>query len=212
LAGRTLSAMNAPPVWLLDIDGVINAIADEPDPCVWPAGRWARATATCAGIEWPLLAARPVLEFVRKVHRTGRAEIRWHTTWQHDAARVARALGLPDFPVQPVPELASYQPQPVGGAAPVGPAWWKLAAAERVIGAEERPLVWTDDDADAQLRRWGMEHPLYRIPAALIVCPRTEVGLTDCDLLAIDAFLCGWPSGPRTRPIPRQRRPRQVTG
>lgn len=201
--GRTLSAMpsttDRPPVWLLDIDGVINAVAEQPDSSVWPAARWVHASATCTGVEWPLLAARPVLEFIRKVHRSGRAEIRWHTTWQHEAAGVARALGLPDFPVQPVPELAAYQHQLVGGAAPTGPAWWKLPAAQRVVG-EGRALVWTDDDADAQLRRWNVEHPLYRIPSVLIICPRTEIGLTDCDLLAIDAFLCG--------PRRRSRRPR----
>jgi hypothetical protein len=181
--------MNRPPVWLLDIDGVVNAISVDPHPAVWPAGCWVRAEATCTGVEWPLLAAGPVLDFVRAVHREGRAEIRWHTTWQHEAAGVSRALDLPEFPVQAAPEFRSSF-QAVGGAAPVGATWWKLPAAERVVAEEGRALLWTDDDAEFQLDGWtGEEHALRRTPSVLIVAPRTHVGLAPQDLLAMDAFL-----------------------
>lgn len=180
--------MNRPPVWLLDIDGVVNAISVDPHPAVWPAGCWVRAEATCTGVEWPLLAAGPVLNFVRRVHRTGLAEIRWHTTWQHEAAGVSRALDLPEFPVQRAPEFGVVQA--VGGAEPVGPAWWKLPAAERVVAEEGRALLWTDDDAEVQLDGWtGEAHALRRTRSVLIVAPRTQVGLTPRDLLTIDAFL-----------------------
>jgi hypothetical protein len=180
--------MNRPPVWLLDIDGVVNAISVDPHPAVWPADRWVRAKATCAGVEWPLLAAGPVLDFVRRAHLAGLAEIRWHTTWQHEAADVSRALDLPEFPVQPAPEFRSIHA--VGGAAPVGATWWKLPAAQRVVADEGRALVWTDDDAEIQLDGWtGEEQALRRTRSVLIVAPRTQVGLTPDDLLAIDAFL-----------------------
>ena len=44
----------------------------------------------------PILAARPVLEFIADVHRSGRAEIRWHSTWRTAAVTsFAPALGLP---------------------------------------------------------------------------------------------------------------------
>jgi hypothetical protein len=182
--------MNTPPVWLLDIDGVVNAISAAPHPDVWPADRWIRAEATCAGAQWPLLAAAPVLDFVRRVHRTGRAEIRWHTTWQREADGVSRALGLPEFAVQAAPEFDSWQRQRVGGATPVGATWWKLPAAEGVVDGEGRALLWTDDDAETQLGLvGGREHRLYRLPAVLVVAPRTQIGLTPMDLLTIDAFL-----------------------
>jgi hypothetical protein len=169
---------------------VLNAISTAPHPDVWPADRWVRAEAACAGVRWPLLAARPVLDFVRRVHRAGRAEIRWHTTWQSEAAAVSRALDLPDFAVQPAPEFDSWQRQRIGGAAPLGATWWKLPAAERVADDEGRPLLWTDDDAEAQLGPAAAErHPLYARDDVLVVVPRTEVGLTPLDLLAIDAFL-----------------------
>jgi hypothetical protein len=191
----TLIAMNGPPVWLLDIDGVVNAVSAEP-PDVWPADCWVRAGAACTGVDWPLLAARPVLDFVRRVHRTGRAEIRWHSTWQHEAAAVADALGLPDFAVQPSPEFHARRGQRVGGAAPVGATWWKLGAAERLVDGG-RTLVWTDDDADVQLGRLA-EHRLRGMSTTLILAPRTDVGLTPADLCAIDAFL-----GLAAAPVPQ---------
>ena len=79
------------PVWLLDIDGVLNAAAKKPDRNVWPAADWIEGRAhEAGGAAWRILAARPVVDFIRGVHEEGRAEIRWHTTWQHDAAAVAK--------------------------------------------------------------------------------------------------------------------------
>jgi hypothetical protein len=179
-------AMNGAPVWLLDIDGVLNAVADGPDDAVWPVDQWVRADARCAGSSWPLLAARPVVEFIHRVHRAGLAEIRWHTTWQEDAAGVARALGLPEFPVEPCPWF--------------GDRWWKLLAVERVLH-EGRPLLWTDDDATRRLAADGSHascgsqergagrgtsgEARTQRPSALIISPRTSHGLTAAHLRRI---------------------------
>jgi hypothetical protein len=165
-------AMDATPVWLLDIDGVVNVITEAPDSTVWPAKAWVRAEATCAGSPWPLLAARPVLDLIRRVHRAGLAEIRWHTTWQEGAIGVGAALGLPPFPVEPCPWF--------------GDRWWKLIAVERVL-SQGRPLLWTDDDAERRLGDEGYELPMS--PDALIVSPRSSDGLTAAHLRRIAAFL-----------------------
>src|SRR6185436_13043128 len=99
--------MTGIPIWLLDIDGVINALDDPPDPRTWPADQWVRAMAMSnLDLEWPMLAARPVLDFLRQVHEQGRAEIHWHTAWQRNALNVGDALGLPAWPVAPCPEYA----------------------------------------------------------------------------------------------------------
>ena len=202
-----MAAVNAP-VWLLDIDGVVNAVTDTPDHRVWPRDQWVRATATCAGGEAPLLAARPVLEFIRRVHRQRRAEIRWHSTWQHEARAVAAALDLPDLPVQRYPELPGPAEQTVaeqtdarqadarqidaGQTSPeqidAGGRWWKLSAALSVVGHERRPLLWTDDEVDMRLPRSGGSD-LFGDAAVLIVCPRSERGLTVRHLHRISAFL-----------------------
>jgi hypothetical protein len=147
-------------VWLMDIDGVVNALGDAPDTKIWPADQWVRASATSAlDIEWPLLAAAPVLDFLRMVTDEGRAEIRWHSAWQHNAPRVGAALGLPQWPVQPCPEYALDKAAIAVPLTTRVSRWWKLPAAMRVLDAGHS-LLWTDDDARYQLRRadvasWG---------------------------------------------------------
>ena len=91
-----MAGVSEKPVWLLDIDGVINATVGwkgKPPTQVWAASNWIDTVAADA-IQFRILSARPVIEFVKLVHETGRAEIRWHTTWQHSAQNVADALGL----------------------------------------------------------------------------------------------------------------------
>ena len=180
----------SPPVWLLDIDGVINAISKKPDRSVWPAHQWITGTANADGTDWPILAAQPVIDFIRDVHETGRAEVRWHTTWQHDAHNLAKLLDLPEFPVQDCPEFGERR-QGLAGAAwtPTRAGWWKLPAAERVVGEEGRALVWTDDDANTGLRDAGGPEALARFAPTLVVCPREHLGLTPKHLRAIDEFL-----------------------
>ena len=45
-----------------------------------------------------------VVDFLIGVHEQDRAEIRWHTTWQHDAQNLANLVGLPTFPIAEAPE------------------------------------------------------------------------------------------------------------
>lgn len=167
------------PVWLLDIDGVVNACTKKPDRNVWPADQWIRGHAEANGHRWPILFARPVAAFLREVHESGRAEIRWHTTWQHEAAHVAELLDLPEFPVQDAPEFTARTGE-----------WWKLPAALRVVEDEHRPLVWTDDDAgDPWDLPRGDRARLAAAAPTLIVAPSHTTGLTPKHLRQIDEFL-----------------------
>lgn len=181
---------NLPPVWLLDIDGVINAISRKPDRNVWPAHQWARTTANGGGTDWPILVATPVLDFLRRVHTERLAEIWWHTTWQNDAVNLAKALDLPHFPVRPCPEFGARK-QALAGAAPISvcKTWWKLPAAELVVGIERRSLVWTDDDAKWELAGHGGAGALNKLAPTLVVSPQTHTGLTPKHLRQIEEFL-----------------------
>jgi len=89
-----------PPVWLLDVDGVINAATIKPPTYVWPADAWIKTKVLGLTVH----VAQPVLDFIREVHELGRVEIRWHTTWQLDAPAFGEVLGLPTFPVADAPE------------------------------------------------------------------------------------------------------------
>jgi hypothetical protein len=152
---------------------------------VWPAAEWIRATALSAyETEWPLLAAEPVLRFLRQVHERGRAEIRWHSSWQEYSVNVGGALGLPDWPVLPCPEYEKQAPTLTPLPSLVSD-WWKLPAALRVI-EEGRPLLWTDDDTRRKL-------PSKDIAAlgngVLVISPAEDKGLTRHHLRRIDAWL-----------------------
>lgn len=168
------------PVWLLDIDGVINALEQFGPPTrAWPAGCWRSVEAESAHqIRWPIRAAQPVLDFIWLVHTDGRAEIRWHTSWQEFANNVSHSLGLPEFPVQPAPEFDE----------PEGSTWWKLPAARRVLEQEGRRLIWTDDDFGAELSR-ADRRELRSSGQILMQCPDTMTGLCRRHLKRIEAFL-----------------------
>ncbi|WP_191842044.1 hypothetical protein [Catellatospora chokoriensis] len=189
LVRRERKAVAGVPVWLLDIDGVINAVTDLPDRRVWPDQEWVRTSAPSKhDLEWPILAATPVLDFLRRVHEQGRAEIWWHSTWQHHSVNVGTALGLPVWPVRECPEFGSQDTALATPLARTKQTWWKLPAALRVLD-EGRPLLWTDDDVRHQLRAadtrpWG--------DRALVLAPPVEVGLTPRQLRRIDRWLTRW--------------------
>jgi hypothetical protein len=165
------------PVWLLDIDGVINALGNSP-PRDWPIACWRSVEAESAhNIRWPIVAAQPVLDFIAVVHDKGQAEIRWHTSWQGFANNVSRELGLPEFPLQPAPEYDE----------PLSFTWWKLPAARRVL-EEGRRLIWTDDDFSEELTR-AQRRELSASGRALLLGPDTMTGLRRRHLKRIEAFL-----------------------
>jgi hypothetical protein len=175
------------PVWLLDVDGVLNACSKKPDRNVWPKDQWVAGRASDGRREWPILFSRPVADFIRQVHEQGRAEIRWHTTWQQDASAVGKLLDLPDFPVQDSPEWGEHISG--GHIKRHDDTWWKIGAALRVVEEEKRPLVWTDDDCNAfSLPRATRERICAAMPT-LIVCPSDTAGLSPKNLRVIDEFL-----------------------
>jgi len=180
----------AMPVWLLDIDGVINAAVGpkRPPTHAWPASEWIDTSAD--GIDrgrvrtrtWRILAARPVLDLIRSVHEQGRAEIRWHTTWQETAREVATALDLPEFAVQDAPEFYQLEEELRRDR------WWKLPAVWRVL-AEGRRVLWTDDDASTDLTT--AQKATLAAAGCHVVSPDPMTGLCKRHLREIDEFLGG---------------------
>jgi hypothetical protein len=172
----------APPVWLLDVDGVVNAVTAprrKPPLHVWPDGQWVDTKVWGNRQRWRIVAAQPVLDFIRSVHELGRAEVRWHTTWQDSANQLGEALGLPEFPVQDAPEFA--EPEWPGSR-----GWWKLPAVWRVL-AEGRPVLWTDDDAKTDLR--PEQKATLAAAGCRVIAPDPFTGLTPKHLRQIDEFL-----------------------
>lgn len=168
------------PVWLLDIDGVVNALARGQVRDSFPPEQWSQhvVEADLPGLgrmHLPILVAQPVLDFVAGVVESGRAEVRWHSTWRTAAMTdLAPMLQLPPIPISIAPEWTQRPP-----------GWWKLPAAQRVVAAGRR-LVWTDDDLAGHGDELG---GLDESTRALLISPNPDSGLTQAELDAIDAFL-----------------------
>jgi hypothetical protein len=170
-------AEGRPPVLLLDVDGVLNALLPEV-----PDG-WKRGSFNGFPFSWdPTITAR-----LREWHESGRVEIHWLTTWSKDADRLlAEPMGLP----RGLRTHSRDRVAPSGFTGRVGArsGWWKLAFAREVAEAEPgRRIVWIDDDLTDQARSTG--EWLAANPQVMIVAPDLATGLTHEQLDAIEAWL-----------------------
>lgn len=157
-----------PPVWLLDVDGVVNATKPG-----WGAAP-RRATAYADGDGWPIRWAPALLDRIRSLHTLGVVEVRWCTTWCTWADQLERLWRLP--------ELGRAFTEPING---VAASRAKLAAARQILG-EGRRLVWTDD-IEVPLSGHVYDE-LTADGRALLIRPSGRRGLQPEDLDAIEVF------------------------
>lgn len=171
-----LATTGALPLWLLDVDGVLNAVvADVPH-------LYERLRADAAGRGWNITYDPAIIKRIADLHVSGRVEVRWLTTWCQDAATsLAPALGLPPFVVEGVPEF--YRRHGID-------RWWKSPAAKALSDAEpERALIWTDDDLDYSERVGDVPWLAQRTGPTLALAPNPRTGLTADNLDRIEAFI-----------------------
>lgn len=160
----------AGPVWLLDVDGVLNAIR----PGWGEAPHQGRVFAD--GIGWKFRWSPSLLAFVRSVASQREAEIRWATTWVPWARDLEATFRLPVLPEAFGADEKTSFPSA------------KLTAALRVVEVEQRPLVWTDDDAIPGFGLFRDRLMNAGVPV-LLVAPQPNRGLQPEDVDAIRAFL-----------------------
>jgi HAD domain in Swiss Army Knife RNA repair proteins len=166
-----------PPVLLLDVDGVLNAVRlDIPES-------WQRGTYNGYSLLWdPTVTAR-----LRALHESGRVELQWLTTWTEKAdLLLAEPMGLPRG-------LRTHSREGVLSTGFSGerrgiPGWWKLAAARAVAEAEPgRRIVWIDDDLAEQAE--DTSEWLAANAQVLVVAPDLYAGLTHAELDRVEAWL-----------------------
>lgn len=155
--------MTASTVWLLDVDGVLNA--NKPG---WSAAPY-QGRAYADVDEFKLRWAPALIERIKGIHRPGLVDVVWCTTWCPWADQVERLMGLPEFGRAWTDDKRGWHAREA-----------KRGAARDVI-ASGRRLVWTDDDA-IPYDRTGLE-------GALLIAPRVVRGLQPDDLDAIEAFV-----------------------
>src|SRR5690606_35099575 len=157
------------PVWLLDVDGVLNA----PRPG-WGAPPRS-GTASSGGLLFRIRWAPPLVARIRGLHNSGLVEIRWCSTWCSDADQIERLLGLPRL-------VRAWHHEVTPHTAPTA----QLTAALAVLD-QGRRLVWTDDDAIPT--SGPVRDELTANGRALLITPVPTRGLQPDDLDAIEAFL-----------------------
>lgn len=168
------------PVWLLDVDGVLNAVSrlSEAMLAAWPGPCWRFERVNGFEIAW----STGVVDFINEVSRQGLAEVLWHTTWGVDAAKlIAPALGLDAFEVADLVSRTKVRPRGWDG-------WWKLQAGLDVVDSGRR-LIWTDDDLFWERRTVEIQLLADRTKDVLLVHPDTAVGLTPEHLKVILGFI-----------------------
>jgi hypothetical protein len=161
------------PVWLLDVDGVVNVRRPTwgPDLC--------RGIAHSDGVDWPIRWAPALIARIRHLHGSGVVEVRWCTTWCMDADELERLFGLPALG-------RALGADDLDGTEATDAR--KLAAARRVLAAGRR-LVWTDDTAVP--RSGPLFDELTRGGRALLIRPHSRRGLRPADINRIRAFARG---------------------
>ncbi|SDS91424.1 HAD domain-containing protein [Actinoplanes derwentensis] len=157
------------PVWLLDVDGVLNATRPG-----WSAAP-RNGTAYGDGHPYRLRWAPALISRIRALHRAESVTVRWCSTWCADADQVERLFALPPL------ERAWTGPIDHREA----PAA-KLAAAHAVLD-QGRRLIWTDDDAVPT--SGPVYDELVATGRALLIAPRANRGLQPGHLDTIEAFV-----------------------
>lgn len=200
---QSFSSVNAP-LWLLDVDGVLNAVTSTPDPTVWDD--WQRGEAHAQGSSWPICFSPTVMRTIRRLSEGGFVDIRWLTTWKENAnGDLLQLLGLPAFRVAGADVSAEASPSAVAASAADGPptqgaavpsgrqggkGWWKFDIVRELVQvAPNRPLIWTDDDlrVERDAVTWVRDHA----QSNLVLAPPSAVGLTPRQLRRIEEFCTG---------------------
>ena len=159
-------------VWLLDVDGVINA--SRPG---W-SERPHRAEITANGQPWRMRWSPSMVRAIREIALSREVDVVWATTWcpwvdQLEAMfrlpPLPRAFSAQDLAAQPAPEL-------------------KLMAALAEVERGSR-LIWTDDDA---IPSSGEERRTLEASGALLITPASNRGLQPPDLDRVRSQLHDW--------------------
>lgn len=169
------------PIFLLDVDGVINCFPariprrDRPAP---------DALHTFEADGFPINVRLTVVSWLQELAQSGRVDIRWLTTWGHNANHsLVPHLGLPELQVQAEerdwPNLHKSR-------------WWKLEAVKQLAAEQpDRPVIWVDDEISHW--RTAIEFIGHRhekdISLLLGLSPDEDRGLSDLHMELIDRFL-----------------------
>lgn len=154
------------PIWLLDVDGVINCTSGG-----WHGSPWQAWISDSRGRDWKIRWAPSLVREIREIHESGLAEVRWCTTWcEGDSVRkLERLWNLPRL-------RSAFRADPADLQVYDG---LKQAVAMRTLAEENRPVIWTDDLAPPRTSRGARW---------LTIKPKSATGLRPHHIVAIRMF------------------------
>lgn len=163
------------PIWLLDFDGVINALSGRGGTSIWTD--WANASVDHPGesqLRLPLLWSATVIDTVAAAAAAG-VDVRWLSTWrEHTAVLPSVIPGLP--------ELAYLDEDRLGLPRLVDHTVWKIEAAKAFV-PDDVPLLWTDDSASIEIHSAGWRN--NRSGPTAFIRPRPAAGLVKREISMI---------------------------
>lgn len=171
---------NLRPIWLLDVDGVINALCA---PKTWDEHK--EGIAHLDDGSYKICWSEELIRAIELINKED-VEVRWLTTWGHYANEVLRPLVNleEEFPVQAEPVYASGY----GGASLSYTTFdWKYMAVLEVL-EEGRPIIWTDDDAWTESMLAELTEKAGEIPI-LTIKPYALDGLSRNDIEIIKSWV-----------------------
>ena len=164
------------PVWLLDVDGVLNGTGR----AGWHAPP-RTGTAYSDGVGYTFRWAPQLIQAIRAL--LPQVEVRWATTWiDAGTGQVEKLLGLPALPIAYPPDTARRSTSPDFRSAHL---LAKTRAAVEVVRSGHR-LIWTDDDA---IPLSGQDRDILDAAGALLIAPDTRRGLRPHHLDQIQSFI-----------------------
>lgn len=162
-------------VWLLDVDGVINA-----DRAGWGRAPVRGHVTDWRGDSYRMSWEPRLMTFIREVIDSEAAEVVWCTTWCDDAHLLEDLWGLPPLRRAFTVPAGKY----VGDA--------KLAAVRDELAAGHR-VIWTDDTEVPEVMDMSSDLGLYielmMSRRILLIRPDGRRGLRPLDMTAIRDFI-----------------------
>lgn len=178
------------PVWLMDVDGVLNIIG-------WGSDGVKKAwddTYRFVAMGFQITVSPRMIRSIEGWRRSGLVEVRWLTTWEDHANEFLS----PEFDWPQNLQVAGrreesqlerprkFSESRVSYREDVG--WWKLEFAQAVYETGV-PVIWTDDDIAfaPDAKEW-----LRTVDDDRMLAISPHSGLTPGDLVRIERFIKRW--------------------
>lgn len=182
------------PVWLVDFDGVVNALSSSGGRMDWddrlsgsidhPLGRTTRGGAM---IRLPLLWSPTVVRVLGDAVAAG-VDVRWLSTWREHTRQLPTVIdGLPVLPWLDESVLDDTVAAALDPEGRMASGAWKFACAKAYV-PDEAPLLWTDDAAylvGGMSAAWRWR----RAAETRVIAPRPASGLGPRDVAKIREWI-----------------------